>query len=88
MKLKHVHILVSIPPKYSVPQVVGGFKEKSTIRLARVNLGKRKNFTGQHIWGRGYFVSTVGIDEQTIREYIRAQEKEDRRLDQMNLFQE
>ena len=63
-------------------------KGKSAIQIARVYLGKRKNFTGQHFWARGYFVSTVGMDEQAIREYIRAQEKEDRRLDQMNLFQE
>jgi putative transposase len=88
LKPDHVHMLVSIPPKYSVAQVVGFLKGKSAIQIARVYLGKRKNFTGQHFWARGYFVSTVGMDEQAIREYIRAQEKEDRRLDQMNLFQE
>ena len=84
----HVHMLISIPPKHSVAQVVGFLKGKSAIQIARVYLGKRKNFTGQHFWAWGYFVSTVGIDEQTIREYIRAQEKEDRWLDQMNLFEE
>ena len=88
LKPDHVHMLISIPPKHSVAQVVGFLKGKSAIQIARVYLGKRKNFTGQHFWARGYFVSTVGMDEQTIREYIRAQEKEDRRLDQMNLFQE
>ena len=88
LKPDHVHMLISIPPKDSVSQVVGFLKGKSAIQVARVHLGKRKNFTGQHFWARGYFVSTVGIDEQTIRAYIKAQEKEDRRLDQMNLFQE
>ena len=88
LKPDHVHMLISIPPKLSVSQVVGFVKGKSAIQIARVYLGKRKNFTGEHFWARGYFVSTVGIDEETIRAYIRAQEKEDRWLDQMNLFQE
>jgi putative transposase len=88
LKPDHVHMLISIPPKFSVAQVVGFLKGKSAIQIARVHLGKRKNFTGQHFWARGYFVSTIGMDEQKIWEYIRAQEKEDRRLDQMNLFPE
>ena len=88
LKPDHVHMLISIPPKYSVSQVVGFLKGKSAIQIARVHLGKRKNFTGQHFWARGYFVSTIGMNEETIRAYLRAQEKEDRRLDQMNLFQE
>jgi putative transposase len=81
-------MLISIPPKYSVSQVVGFLKGKSAIQIARVYLGKRKNFIGQHFWARGYFVSTVGVDEQMIRAYIKAQEKEDRRLEQLNLFTE
>jgi putative transposase len=81
-------MLISIPPKYAVSQVVGFLKGKSAIQIARVYLGKRKNFVGQHFWARGYFVSTVGLNEETIRAYIKAQEKEDRRLDQMNLFPE
>ena len=88
LKPDHVHMLISIPPKYSVSQVVGFFKGKSAIQIARVYLGRRKNFVGHHFWARGYFVSTVGMNEETIRAYIRAQEKEDRRLDQMKLFQE
>ena len=84
----HVHMLISIPPKYAVSQVVGFIKRKSAIQIARVFLGRRKNFVGQHFWARGYFVSTVGIDEATLRAYIQAQEEEDRRLDQLNLFQE
>jgi putative transposase len=88
LKPDHVHMLISIPPKYSVSQVVGFLKGKSAIQIARVYLGRRKNFVGHHFWARGYFVSTVGMNEETIRAYIRAPEKEDRRLDQMKLFQE
>jgi putative transposase len=83
----HVHILISIPPKYGVAQVVGYIKGKSAIHIARTFLGRKKNFTGQSFWARGYFVSTVGRDEQMIREYIKKQETEDRRLDQLNMFE-
>lgn len=82
----HVHMLISIPPKYSVAQVVGYIKGKSAIHIARNFLGRRRNFTGEHFWARGYHVSTVGRDEAMVREYIKAQEAEDRRLDQLNLF--
>ena len=84
----HVHMLVSIPPKYSVAQVVGFIKGKSAINLARSYLGRRKNYTGMHFWALGYFVSTVGADEASIREYIQKQEKEDARIDQLGLFSE
>ncbi|MCW5866658.1 MAG: IS200/IS605 family transposase [Candidatus Eremiobacteraeota bacterium] len=82
----HVHMLLSIPPKYSVAQVVGYIKGKSAIQVARTFIGKRRNFTGESFWARGYFVSTVGRDEVTIREYIRNQEAEDKRLDQLHLW--
>ena len=82
----HVHILVSIPPKFSVAQVVGYIKGKSAIHIARTYMGKRQNFVGQHFWARGYFVSTIGRDEATVREYIRKQEMEDERLDQLQMF--
>jgi putative transposase len=82
----HVHMLVSIPPKFSVAQVVGYIKGKSAIHIARTYMGKRQNFVGQHFWARGYFVSTVGRDEDTVREYIRKQEIEDERLDQLEMF--
>lgn len=81
----HVHILISIPPKYAVSQVVGYIKGKSAIYIARNYLDKRKNFKGQYFWARGYYMSTVGIDEEVIREYIRHQEDEDRRVDQFSL---
>ena len=82
----HVHMLISIPPKYSVAQVVGFIKGKSAIHIARNYMGHKKNFTGQQFWARGYHVSAVGRDEKAVREYIRSQEKEDRRLDQLSLF--
>ena len=81
----HVHMLISIPPKYSVAQVVGYIKGKSTIHVARTYFDHKRNFVGQHFWARGYFVSTVGRDEAAIREYIRKQEQEDRRQDQVKL---
>ena len=81
----HVHMLIAIPPKYAVSQVIGFIKGKSAIHVARVYGERRRNFTGQHFWARGYFVSTVGRDEAVVRDYIRRQEEEDRRLDQLNL---
>ncbi len=82
----HVHMLISIPPKYAVSQVVGYIKGKSAIHIARVYGERRRNFVGQHFWARGYFVSTVGRDEEQVRQYIRHQEREDRRLEQMDLL--
>ena len=81
----HVHMLIAIPPKYAVAQVIGFMKGKSAIHIARAYGGRKRNFTGQHFWARGYFVSTVGRDEAVIREYIRNQEKEDERQDQLRL---
>ena len=78
--------LISIPPKCAVSQVIGFIKGKSAIHLARVYGEKKRNFVGQHFWARGYFVSTVGRDETMIREYIRYQEQEDQRLEQLNLW--
>jgi putative transposase len=82
----HVHMLLSIPPKHSVAQVVGFIKGKSAIHLARVYGERKRNFVGQHFWARGYFVSTVGRDEAVVQEYIKKQEKEDERLDQLGLW--
>jgi putative transposase len=83
----HVHMLISIPPKYSVAQVVGYMKGKSAIYIARTYGKKSRNFIGEHFWARGYLVSTVGRDEEMIREYIRRQEQEDQRLDQLSLIE-
>ena len=82
----HVHMLVAIPPKYAVAQVVGYLKGKSAIHIARTFGGRQRNFVGEQFWARGYFVSTVGQDEQKIRQYIQQQEAEDRRLEQLAMF--
>jgi putative transposase len=82
----HVHMLISIPPKYAVSQVIGYIKGKSAIHLARVYGERKRNFVGQHFWARGYFVSTVGREEGVVRAYIRHQEREDRRLEQLNIW--
>ena len=82
----HVHMLIAIPPKHAVSQVVGYMKGKSAIHIARVYGERRRNFVGQSFWARGYFVSTVGRDEEVIRKYIRDQEKEDERLEQLKLM--
>ncbi len=82
----HVHMLIAIPPKYSVSEVIGFMKGKSAIAIARNFTGRKKNFQGQNFWARGYYVNTVGRDEEVIRQYIRNQEKEDRRTDK--LFEE
>ena len=81
----HVHMSLSVPPKYSVSNVVGFIKGKSAISIARQFGGRQRNFTGEVFWARGYFVSTVGLDEEMVRAYIRHQEKEDDRYDQMKL---
>ncbi len=82
----HVHMLIAIPPKYSVAQVVGYIKGKSSIHIARTYAGKKRNFVGQNFWARGYYVSTVGRDEETVRKYIQKQETADRKTDQLELF--
>ena len=82
----HVHMLIRIPPKYAVSHVVGYVKGKSAIRIARDFMGRHRSFKGYHFWARGYFVSTVGLDEETIRKYIKNQEENDEKRDQGRLF--
>jgi len=86
LRSDHVHMMIAIPPKYAVSQVIGYIKGKSAIHLARVYGERKRNFVGQHFWARGFWVSTVGRDEAVIRGYIQKQEEEDKRLDQMNLW--
>ena len=85
MMMDHVHMMISILPKYSVAQVIGYIKGKGAIHIARTFGERKRNFVGQHFWACGYFVSTVGRDEGVIREYIRRQEHKDKRLDQLRL---
>jgi len=84
--IDHVHILISIPPKYSVSSVIGFIKGKSAIYIARNFRNRRRNFVGETFWARGFYVSTVGLDEESIRNYIKNQEKEDQRVDQLKLL--
>jgi putative transposase len=79
----HVHMCLSIPPKFSVSNTIGFLKGKSAIRIHREYLGRQRNFTGFHFCARGYCASTVGLDEKTIREYIRNQEEEEKRQEQL-----
>lgn len=81
----HVHMCPSIPPKYSVAHTIGFLKGKSAIRIHREFLGRKRNYTGFHFRARGYCVSTVGLDEQVIREYIRKQETNDKREEQLSI---
>lgn len=82
----HVHLCLSIPPKYSVANAIGRLKGKSAIKIHREYLGRKRNFTGFHFWARGYCVSTVGLDEQTIRKYIQNQEEKEKREEQLALI--
>ncbi len=86
LRTDHVHMLIWIPPKYAVSYVVGFIKGKSAIRAARDFMGRHRSFQGYHFWARGYFVSSVGIDEVTIQKYIRNQEKNDQKSDQRRMF--
>ena len=81
----HVHMLLMIPPKFSVAHTIGFLKGKSAIRIFRDYLQVKRNFTGRHFWARGYCVSTVGLDEVKIRNYIKNQELEEKRQEQMRL---
>jgi putative transposase len=81
----HVHMCLSIPPKLAVSNVVGFIKGKSAISIARQFKGRQRNFNGEAFWARGYYVSTVGLDEDMIKEYIRNQEKNDTHCDQLDL---
>ena len=85
LHLDHVHMCISIPPKYAVSNVVGYIKGKSAISIARNFMGRKRNFTGESFWARGYFVSTIGLDEEAVKQYVRNQESEDERLEQLKL---
>lgn len=79
----HVHMLISIPPKLAVSSVVGYLKGKSAIHVARHFLKRERNYAGQNLWARGYFVDSVGRNTEVIRRYIQEQEAEDKRMDQL-----
>jgi putative transposase len=76
---------IRIPPKYAVSNVMGYIKGKSAIQIAQCRGGRQRNFTGENFWARGFWVSTVGLDEAIIRVYIRNQEKEEERYEQLRM---
>jgi putative transposase len=82
----HVHMCVSIPPKFAVSSVVGYLKGKSAISIARNFTARKRNFAGESFWARGYYVTTVGLDEESLRTYIREQEAQDAKLEQLNML--
>ena len=90
VQVEHIHLVVWIPPKYSVSDVMGYLKGKLAIRMFQRYEKLGKQFWGRHLWSRGYCVSTVGIDEERIRQYVRWQEEKDkeRELLQGQLFKE
>ncbi|MFK8185495.1 MAG: IS200/IS605 family transposase [Phormidesmis sp.] len=75
---EHVHMCIEIPPKYSVASVIGFLKGKSAIAIARKYKGKRRNFSGESFWARGYAVSTVGFELEAVKRYIRDQDVSDK----------
>ena len=77
---------MSVAPQYALSNVIGYIKGKSAISIARNFAGKRRNFTGENFWARGYYASTVGLDEDSVRKYIRNQEEDDERLEQLNIY--
>lgn len=81
----HIHMCISIPPKQAVSNVVGYLKGKSAISIARKFRDRQRNFSGENFWARGYFASTVGLDEKMVIEYICNQEKADEQRDQLKL---
>lgn len=81
----YIHLCLSVTPKDSVAHTVGNLEEKSAIRIHRQFLGQKQNFTGLHFWARGYCVSTIELDEARIRAYIRHQEDEEKRQEQLRL---
>jgi len=87
LSIDHVHLCLSIPPKHAVSEIIGTLKGKSAIRIFNKFPELKKKYWGCHFWSRGYYVSTVGINEGVIREYIKNQDKLDRMETQGKLFQ-
>ena len=81
--MDHIHLVLSVPPKYSIAMLIGYLKGKSAIQIHRQQEGVKRGFTGKHFWSRGYCVSTVGLDEEMIREYVKHQNEMDQQ-DELN----
>ena len=83
----HVHLVLSIPPKYSVSEVIGFLKGKCAIKMFDRHMDLKKRYWGWHFWAKGYCVSMVGLDEEKIRKYVKWQRKKDKNIDQLKLWQ-
>lgn len=86
VQIDHIHLIVFFPPKYSIAEVVGFLKGKSAIKIFDRHIGLKKRYWGRHFWAKGYCVSTVGLDEEQIRKYVRWQLKRDQVMDQLKLW--
>jgi putative transposase len=86
VQLDHVHLVLSIPPKYSISEVVGFLKGKSAIKMFDRHIHLKKRYWGRHFWAKGYCVSTVGLDEEKIRRYVKWQLEKDKRIEQESLW--
>ena len=82
----HIHLVLSFPPKYSISEVVGFLKGKSAIKIFDMHSELKKRYWGRHFWAKGYCVSTIGLDEEQIRKYVRWQLKKDKTMDQLKLW--
>lgn len=82
----HVHLVLSFPPKHSISEIVGYLKGKSAIRVFNRHDKMKRRYWGRHFWAQGYCVSTVGLDEEKIRKYVRWQLERDRRMDQLEML--
>lgn len=86
VQIDHIHLVLSIPPKYSVSEAVGFLKGKSAIKIFDMHKELKKRYWGRHFWAKGYCVSTVGLDEEQITKYVEWQLHKDKRIEQLKLW--
>ena len=86
VQVDHIHLVLSVPPKYSIFEAVGFLKGKSAIKMFDMNLELKKRYWGRHFWAKGYCVSTIGLDEDQIRKYVRTQMQKDKSMEQLKLW--
>ncbi|MHA1944104.1 MAG: IS200/IS605 family transposase [Candidatus Thorarchaeota archaeon] len=83
----HIHLVLNIPPKHSVSDLVGFLKGKSAIKVFDMHPELKRRYWGRHFWAKGYCVSTVGLDEEEIKKYVKSQLNKDKNIDQLKLFE-
>ena len=88
IQIDHIHLVLEIPPKYSVSEAVGFLKGKSAIKIFDFHLELKRRYWGRHFWSKGYCVSTVGLDEDQIRKYVRHQLHTDKQAEQVKLWKD